>query len=90
MAYRILKLQECLHHDGRKIWIEMRETPGQFVPVCFYAEHVPFLMFDAQDRVLMISVRAEMYGKTWRCWSAKPAVSDWTPVKPEKKTTGKK
>lgn len=84
MAYRILKLQECLHHDGRKIWIEMRETPGQFVPVCFYAEHVPFLMFDAQDRVLMIEVRADWYGKTWRCWNAKPAVTDWTPVKKAK------
>jgi hypothetical protein len=53
--------------------------------VTFYAERMPYLKFDAQDRVMMIEVRSSCYGETWRCWNAKPAATDWTPAKPEKK-----
>ena len=84
MAFRILELEECLEH-GRTVWIELREDGGKVVPVAFYDEHIPFLRFDAQDQVLMISVRAEYYGKFWRCWNAKPPVTDWATEKPEKK-----
>lgn len=85
MKYRILSLEECVRHDGRTIWLETAESGGQVVPVQFYAERRPFLKYDAQDRVLMIEVRADWYGKTWRCWNAKPAVTDWTPLKPGKR-----
>lgn len=90
MGPRILDLQECLHHDGRTIWMEMREMPGQVIPVAFYAEHIPYLKFDAQDRVLMISVRAEYYGTTWRCWNIRPEKTDWMPEAPEAKKPAKK
>lgn len=90
MNYRVLTLQECLHHDGRKIWMETRDEPGVLTPVAFYAEHAPFLKFDAQDRVLMISVRAEYYGELWRCWDGKTPLTDWMPVKPEEKEPEKK
>lgn len=84
MGPRILDLQECLHHDGRTIWMEMAERPGEIIPAAFYAEHIPFLRFDAQDRVLMISVRAEYYGRTWRCWNIRPETTDWMPEPAEK------
>lgn len=86
---RVLDLQECLHHDGRRIWLETIDQGGRVIPVSFYAEHVPYLKFDAQDRVMMISVRADWYGQTWRCWSAKPEKTDWAPEQPEKKAAKK-
>lgn len=86
MKYRILSLEECAHRgDRRTIWLEMAEAGGQTVPVVFLTERGPFLRFDAQDRVLMIEVRADWYGKSWRCWNAEPAVTDWTPVKKAEK-----
>ena len=75
---RVLKLEETFQH-GKVIWLELRETAG-VIPVAFWAEHLPFLKYDAQDRVAMIEVRAEYYGKTWRCWSMAPngqKVPDW-------------
>ena len=69
---KVLKLEDAIARNRRVIWMEMRETDGVF-PVTFYAEHLPFLRFDAEDRVLMIEVRADMYGKTWRCWDQDPA-----------------
>lgn len=68
---KVLKLSEAIQYDRKVIWMEMRETAGVF-PVTFYAEHVPFLRFDCEDRPLMVEVRAEYYGKTWRCWSDRP------------------
>ena len=75
---KVLKLNETMQ-PGRKTWLELRETAG-VIPVAFWAEHMPFLKYDAQDRVAMIEVRAEYYGKTWRCWSMAPngqKVPDW-------------
>ena len=89
MGPRILDLQECVQHDGRKIWLEAIETNG-ITPVCFYAERIPFLKFDAQDRVLMFDMRADMYGKTWRCWDALPETTDWMPEAAAKKPAAKK
>ena len=68
---RVLKLEETFQH-GKVIWLELRETAG-VIPVAFWAEHLPFLKYDAQDRVAIIEVRAEYYGKTWRCWDRDPA-----------------
>ena len=75
---KVLKLNETMQ-PGKQIWLELRETAG-VIPVAFWAEHMPFLKYDAQDRVAMIEVRAEYYGKTWRCWSMAPngqKVPDW-------------
>ena len=75
---KVLKLNETMQ-PGKQIWLEMRETAG-VIPVAFWAEHMPFLKYDAQDRVAMIEVREEYYGKTWRCWSMAPngqKVPDW-------------
>ena len=75
---KVLKLEETIQ-QGRVTWLELRETAG-VIPVAFWAEHPPFLKYDAQDRVAMIEVRAEYYGKTWRCWSMAPngqKVPDW-------------
>ena len=75
---KVLKLEETIQ-QGRVTWLELRETAG-VIPVAFWAEHLPFLKYDAQDRVAMIEVRAEYYGKTWRCWSMAPngqKVPDW-------------
>ena len=68
---RVLKLEETIRH-GKVVWLELRETAG-VVPVTFYTEHMPFLKYDAQDRVAMIEVRADYYRKTWRCWDQDPA-----------------
>ena len=84
MAARTMALEECIRHDGLKMWMALRETPGPAVPVVFYSERIPFLRFDAQDRVLMISVRADYYGKTWRCWDAEPGKTDWVQDREEK------
>ena len=84
MAARTMALEECIRHDGLKMWMELREMPGQAVPVVFYSERIPFLRFDAQDRVLMISVRADYYGTTWRCWDAEPGKTDWVQDREEK------
>ena len=75
---KVLKLEETIQ-QGRVTWLELRETAG-VIPVAFWAEHLPFLKYDAQDRVAMIEVRAEYYGKTWRCWNMAPngqKVPDW-------------
>lgn len=75
---RVLKLEETLQH-GKVVWLELRETAG-VIPVAFWAERMPFLKYDAQDRVAMIEVRAEYYRKTWRCWDQRPdglPVPDW-------------
>lgn len=84
MAARTMALEECIRHDGVKMWMELREMPGQAVPVVYYSERIPFLRFDAQDRVLMISVRADYYGTTWRCWDADPGKTDWVQDREEK------
>ena len=84
MAARTMVLDECIRHDGVKMWMELREMPGQAVPVVYYSERIPFLRFDAQDRVLMISVRADYYGTTWRCWDADPGKTDWVQDREEK------
>ena len=89
MKARILGLPECLHHDGRRIWLETIDQGGQVIPVTFYAERMPYLKFDAQDRVMMIEVRSSCYGETWRCWNVKPETTDWAPVEPEKKAAKK-
>lgn len=76
---RVLTLKEAAEYTQRVIWMELLEMQG-VIPVSFHSEHAPFLRFDGQDRVLMISVRGEFYEKTWRCWSARPdgqAVPDW-------------
>jgi hypothetical protein len=69
---RVLKIGEVVEYNRKVIWMELRETQG-VIPVTYHAEHIPFLRFDAEDRVAMIEVRAEMYGKTWRCWDRDPA-----------------
>ena len=84
MAARTMALDECIRHDGVKMWMELREMPGQAVPVVYYSERIPFLRFDVQDRVLMISVRADYYGTTWRCWDADPGKTDWVQDREEK------
>ena len=69
---KVLKLEEAAEWNQKVIWMEMRETQGA-IPVTFYAERAPFLRFNAEDRVLMIEVRVDYYGKTWRCWDRDPA-----------------
>lgn len=69
---RVLKLEEAIRWNRKVIWLETRED-AQVLPVTYYAEHMPFLRFDCEDRVAMIEVRAEFYGKTWRCWDLDPA-----------------
>ena len=69
---RVLKLEEAIRWNQKTIWLELRETQG-VIPVTYHLEHVPFLRFEAEDRVAMIEVRAVMYGKTWRCWDRDPA-----------------
>lgn len=68
---RVLKLEEAITYNQKVIWLELRETEG-VVPVTYHSEQRPFLRFDREDLVEMISVRGEYYGKTWRCWSAAP------------------
>lgn len=69
---KVLKLEEAIRWNRKVIWLETRED-AQVLPVTYYAEHMPFLRFDCEDRVAMIEVRAEFYGKTWRCWDRDPA-----------------
>lgn len=69
---KVLKLEEAAEWNQKVIWMEMREVQGA-IPVTFYAERAPFLRFNAEDRVLMIEVRADYYRKTWRCWDRDPA-----------------
>lgn len=76
---RILEIGEAAEWNRKVIWMEMRETAGM-MPVTFWAEKIPFLRFDCEDRTMMIEVRAEYYGKTWRCWDRRPdgqPVPDW-------------
>ena len=68
---RVLKIGEVVEYNRKVIWMELRETQG-VIPVTYHAERVPFLRFDAEDRVALIEVRADMYGKTWRCWDRDP------------------
>lgn len=86
---RILGLPECVNHDGRTIWLETIDQGGQAIPVTFYAERMPYLKFDAQDRVMMIEVRSSCYGETWWCWNVKPETTDWAPVQPAAKAAKK-
>lgn len=69
---RILKLDEAIEYNRKVIWLELREAAG-VIPVTYHSEHLPFLRFDADDRVATFDVRGECYGKTWRCWDRDPA-----------------
>ena len=40
MAARTMALDECIRHDGVKMWMELREMPGQAVPVVYYSERM--------------------------------------------------
>lgn len=64
----ILEIGEAAEWNRKVIWMEMRETDG-VIPVTYHSERRPFLRFDAEERAMMIEVRAEYYGKTWRCWT---------------------
>lgn len=82
---RILEISEAAEWNRKVIWMELREALGM-VPVTFYKERKPFLMFDGEDRPMMIQVRAEYYGITWRCWDRRPdgqPVPDWESADPE-------
>ena len=68
---RILSLEEAAEYNRRVIWMDLIEA-GAAMPVTYYRERLPFLQFDCENRVAMITVRAEYYGKTWRCWDRKP------------------
>lgn len=68
---RILELSEAVEYNRKVIWLELREMAG-VMPVTFYVEQFPFLKFDAENRIAMITVRADYYGKTWRCWDRNP------------------
>lgn len=68
---RVLKLNEAAEYNRKVIWLELREMDG-VLPVTYHSEQLPFLRFDAEDRVAMFSVRGDCYGKTWRCWSMRP------------------
>lgn len=65
---RILEFDEVTQSGKQVVWLELREMTGA-MPVTYYAEHLPFLRFDCEDRVAMITVRTDYYGKTWRCWN---------------------
>lgn len=76
---RVLKAAEAAEWNRKVIWLEMRETEG-VIPVTYHSERKPFLRFECEDRPARIEVRAEYYGKTWRCWSARPdgeKVPEW-------------
>lgn len=82
---RVISLEEASAYSRKVVWMELREKPGQVIPVTYYAERRPFLQFDAEDRVMMVSVRPEYCGKTWRCWDMVPErPTDWEPPKGKK------
>lgn len=86
---RVLEFGEAIQYDRKVMWIEFRETPG-VIPVTYYAEHMPFLKFDAEDRMAMFSVRAEWYDVTWRCWDKKPLrPTDWEQAAPGSQKTAR-
>ncbi len=65
---RILGFDEVTQSGKQVVWLELREMTGA-MPVTYYAKDGKFLRFDCEDRVAMITVRADYYGKTWRCWN---------------------
>ena len=82
---RVISLEEASAYSRKVVWMELREKPGQVIPVTYYAERRPFLQFDAEDRVMMVSVRPEYCGKTWRCWDMVPErPTDWEPDREKK------
>lgn len=69
---KILTLEEAMQLEREQMWIQLRNM-SVGIPVRYMAEQVPFLLYRNDDLWTEISVRAEMYGVTWRCFDTRPA-----------------
>lgn len=72
---RVLTLEEALENDREHMWLQMRWWP-QAEAMVFLYEHLPWLNFrewNGAEKLLKVTVKAEGYGKTWRCFNVWPA-----------------
>ena len=76
---RVLTLEEALEWNRETVWLQMRWWKAA-QQVHYEAEHSPWLQFRATGEAdMMISVKGEEYGKTWRCFDVFPWVEDALP-----------
>lgn len=73
MLATVMSFRRTIGWRPRTMWIEFREMAGQPIQVVYFLEHVPFVRFKGVEIDALFEVRAEQYGKTWRCWDGKPA-----------------
>ena len=66
---KILTLEEALEKQPEVVWLQLRWWHGT-EPVRFWTEHIPFLVFVHDDLRGRFELRADQYGKTWRCFES--------------------
>lgn len=78
---KILTLEETLKKQPEVVWLQLRWWHGtepvrywtehnRTEPVRFWTEHIPFLVFVHDDLRGRYELRADQYGKTWRCFGS--------------------
>lgn len=78
MDARVLTLEEAIDPGMKRVWIQLREMSCAMA-ARYAAEHAPFLRFRDPELEMEIEVRAEYYGKTWRCFDVCPLNEDAHP-----------
>ena len=78
MDARVLTLEEAIEPGRKRVWIQLREMSCAMAAK-YVAEHAPFLRFRDPELEMEIEVRADYYGKTWRCFDTCPLDEDAHP-----------
>ena len=71
MDGQVLTLEEAIEPGRKRVWIQLREMSCAMA-ARYAAEQAPFLRFRDPELEMEIEVRAEYYGKTWRCFDSCP------------------
>ena len=74
---KVMKFEDVMQWD-RVVFLQCREMSCS-VPMFFMGEHQPFLRYRGDGIHLDVEVRAEYYGKTWRCFDSCPLFEDEYP-----------
>lgn len=58
------------------VWYEYYKHPIVIPADVVYSHSVPFLEIHKLGAISVISMREDVYGKTWRCWAEKPTEAE--------------
>lgn len=83
---KVLTLEEAIEWRRETVWIQLREMSCA-IQAQYALEHAPWLRFRDERLQMEITVKAENYGKTWRCFDICPLSEDSYPWEDGEKWT---